>query len=244
MTASAPAAGGRALPILLSFVTAYVDAICYLALFKTFTAFIAGSVILLGTEVVHETDGGVTFDDSAVPIKLTVIVGYLAFTSLWVLLLRRLRHWPPLLVVLLGGEAVLLALFTAGGWQAAPLSGPQAVATLALALLAVLAMSLQSAVLELLLRGPVPTTVSAGNLTKLAALVLDGIRRHGGGPADAAGPRRLVGPFLAALLAFVAGAVAGALGYAEFGFPALIAPTVLLVLAALLAAAGRGRQVP
>ncbi|MFC3227921.1 DUF1275 family protein [Marinibaculum pumilum] len=251
MTASAPAGSARALPILLAYVTAYVDVTCYLALFNTFTAFIAGSVILLGTELIHETDGGVAFNDSTVPIKLTVVLGYLAFTTLWVLLLRRLRNWRPLLVVLLGVEAVLLALFTAGGWQTAPLAGPQAFATLSLALLAVLTMSLQSAIQEMLLRGPMPTSVSAGNLTKLAGLALDAMRRRRAGQLPEGGTRSLVLPFFAALLAFVVGAISGAYGYAEFGFPAMIAPTLLLALAALLATgaataapagAGQGRQ--
>jgi len=41
---------------MLSFISAFVDAICYLGLFRTFTAFITGTLIVLATEVV-QTDG-------------------------------------------------------------------------------------------------------------------------------------------------------------------------------------------
>ncbi len=242
MTRPDSAIGDRSLPLLLSFATAFVDVVCFLGLYRTFVSFISGSVIMIGVDIAHETDAGISFNDSTVPIKVFVVLSFLGCLALWVPLVRRLRGWPWLRPALLAAEAVLLAGLTVGGWAATPFTGPEEPATLAVAFVAVLAMSLQTATLTFLQLGKVPTALSSGHLIQFVLVSLETRRsgRRGEGLARA-GHAAI---HMLALLGFLAGGVAGAFGFVAYGFLALACPTALVLVAALLSLRKRPLAAP
>jgi uncharacterized membrane protein YoaK (UPF0700 family) len=154
-----------ALPVMLSFISAFVDAICYLGLFRTFTAFITGTLIILAAEVV-QTDGEFV-------TKIVVTVSFIASLFVWVLLIQHLFDRRNLRTILLATEATLLALYMIGGVLLSPLSGADSAETIVLAIVAVLAMSPQNAVMVLILHAHVPTTIMTGNLTRIMISTID-----------------------------------------------------------------------
>ena len=232
-----------ALSVILSFIAAFVDATCYLALFRTFTAFITGTMIILAAEVVHA-------DDEFIP-KLVVMIGFVVSLFGWVFLIQRCFTWRHLPAALLVTEAVLLMLYTSGGVLLGPLERPEGMATILLAVLAVLAMSLQNAVMAMILRAQVPTTVMTVNLTRFMIGFVAGLGRDRNGAANenaansrardnnARGkeetrrpPSGSVRNYAWVLAAFMVGALAGAYGFVQWGFIVVACPVILLFLLA------------
>jgi len=158
-----------------------VDAICYLGLFRTFTAFITGTLIILAAEVV-QTDGEFV-------TKIVVTVSFIASLFVWVLLIQHLFDRRNLRTILLATEAILLALYMIGGVLLSPLSGADSAETIVLAIVAVLAMSLQNAVMVLILHANMPTTYMTGNLTRIMISTIDIFRL---GKTDASHDREAI----------------------------------------------------
>ncbi len=218
-----------ALPVMLSFISAFVDAICYLGLFRTFTAFITGTLIVLATEVV-QTDGEFV-------TKIVVTVSFIASLFVWVLLIQHLFDRRNLRTILLATEAILLALYMICGVLLSPLSGADSAETIVLAIVAVLAMSLQNAVMVLILHAHMPTTIMTGNLTRF---IINTIDFFGLGKTDAPHDReaifktrRQLRHYSFVLGAFLVGALAGAYGYVQWGFLVLACPVLLLLALAV-----------
>jgi uncharacterized membrane protein YoaK (UPF0700 family) len=69
-------------PILLAFCACFVDVVCILGLFHTFTAFITGTLVVLCTEVFHKGDNAV--------LKLFVLAMFLVSTLFWFTTVTRL----------------------------------------------------------------------------------------------------------------------------------------------------------
>ncbi len=221
----------RALPILLSFVAAFIDVICYLALFRTFTAFVTGTLIILATELIHE--------DAELVTKIVVIVTFMASLVVWAVLIRLFAARRHLRSVLFGIEAALLALFMIVGSALSPLRASDAPETTAVAVIAVLAMSLQNAIMALVMRAHVPTTVMTGNLTRFVISTVD-IFGFGGvdarnDPEASFKTRRQLLHYVYVLAAFLLGAVLGAFGFEAFGFYAVACPVAILALLSVLA---------
>jgi uncharacterized membrane protein YoaK (UPF0700 family) len=123
-------------------------------------------------------------------------------------------------------EATLLAAFMAMALASAPFAGQDSPSAIATGLLAAAAMGVQNTAARTFMNGLPPTTVMTGNLMQIIVDVVDVLHRHGKLESKVDRLSRLV-PLM---LAFAAGAIGGAVGYATIGFVALTAP----ILAALV----------
>ncbi len=218
------AAAHLATPVVLAFVAAFVDVVCYLGLFRTFTAFITGNIIVLSAEFEHYDSGTLT--------KLLVLPTFAVAAAGWIVLIKRMRRGGAsvahLLIVM---EAALLTGFMLAGGLLSPLPGGNAWQTMLATLFAVLAMSLQNAMMMLVLHFHMPTTVMTGNLTRFIAHLLAAASSVSGPPiaTPANGPRWVdLLRYLAVVSAFCAGAGVGALGFSWLGFYGLALPVAIL----------------
>lgn len=205
------------LPAGLAFVAGYVDTLGFVALFGLFTAHVTGNFVLIGIALAQST--------GSVLLKLLVFPAFIAAvvaTRLLVLALERRgrARLRPLLVL----QALMLAGCALCGWWGAPFASDAAPPALAAGILGAAAMGVQNAAARLVLPTLTPTTVMTGNVTQLVIDSVDLLR----GAADAtakARARRFVGP----IVAFAAGAIAGAFGYVQLGFAVLLLPVALLL---------------
>ena len=204
----------------LAFVAGFVDAAAFVALAGLFTAHVTGNFVLIGAELVSTSSGVV-----AKLVALPTFVLAVAATRLIALSLER-RGIAPLRP-LLGVEAGVLAAFGAAGLALAPFASPDGAPAVLVGMLGVSAMGIQNAVGRLALGHVAATTVMTVNVTQT---VLDATDLLRGAGADAAGPR--LRRMLPAVLAFAAGALAGAFGVAAWSFGCLAIP--VLALAALM----------
>ena len=83
----APDATRRPSPTLihaaLAFCACFVDVVCVLGVFHTFTAFITGSFVLLWVDLVQ--------NHAQLPLKLIVIFSFTLFSLIWHALMHRMR---------------------------------------------------------------------------------------------------------------------------------------------------------
>ena len=219
------------LPVLLSFVAAFIDVICYLALFRVFAAFVTGTILILATDLVHE--------DGELATKIIVIATFMVSIFFWVILIRKFSGWRHLRPILFGIEAALLVLFMIAGEILSPLTVSNPPDTTVVAVIAVLAMSLQNTIMALVLHAHVPTTVMTGNLT---GFIISAVDIFGVGGTDvktdrdaAFKTRRQLLHYMYVLAAFVVGAALGAIGYVSIGFFATACPIVILIVLSVLA---------
>lgn len=217
------------IPILLSFIAAFVDVICYLALFRTFTAFITGTLIILASEVIHP--------DGVWMMKALVVLTFIMGLFLWLILLQKLKDWKYVRAAVLAVEAGLLGAFMISGMYFSPLLGADTPETILVALIAVFAMTLQNAVMAKIFHQHVPTTVMTGNFARFAISVIDIFgpeRASVDRDKDAAyKTRRQLRHYCYVLTAFSAGALAGAVSYNVGGFLALACPIIILIALAI-----------
>ena len=202
---------------LLAFTAGAVDTLGFIALFGLFSAHVTGNFVLIGAALTHDAVGLI-----GKLLALPVFIAGVALTRLWLL-----RH-PGGGRGVLSAQAGLLALFMAAGLLAVPFSHADSAAAILVGQLGVAAMALQNAAARTLFASLAPTTVMTGNVTQIVIDLVDLAKGQGG--ADARGRLK---KFLPAVLAFAAGALAGAFGFLHYGFWALVAPllTTLAVLA-------------
>ena len=210
----------------LSFTAGFVDTAAFIALFGLFTAHVTGNFVLIGAELVSSSTSGVL----AKLLALPAFVAAVAATRLVSLALER-RGMAPLRW-LLALEAVLLAGFCAAGVAGSPFASADGLDAILVGMLGVTAMGVQNAVARLSLSHLAQTTVMTGNVTQAVIDTVDLMR--GAVPADSPLRGRL-GRMMPAVLAFAAGAVAGAVGVATLSFWCLLLPVA--ILAALAATA-------
>ncbi len=226
--AHAAVSQGSGLAATLSFLAGYVDTLGFIALFGLFTAHVTGNFVLIGRELVQS--------EHDVLLKLLAFPTFVASVALTRLLLRawQRRRWPALRLALLL-QLLLLAGAAASGWHASPIAHAQAPWAMATGLLCVAAMALQNAYCKLLLPQLGATTVMTGNVTQLVIEVVDtALAVAQGESKSGAALLKLFWP----VLAFAAGAVAGALAVSRAGLAALLLPCLLLAgLAAISGAA-------
>lgn len=217
-------------PATLAFVSAYVDAICYIALYRTFAAFITGTGIVLAVEI---------FDRGDATMKTVVLAAFVATTIAWVLLIRRfLASHPMLLPILFGLEAAFILAFAVAGAGTAPFTGSDDPDAILVIVIAVVAMSLQNALMTTLLSHHVPTTVMTGNLGRFLVASLDLVSQPRGTTDDRpdVGPFRTrsdVARYALVIAGFAAGALAGAGCYYLAGFWAGVVPAVAIAVLAI-----------
>lgn len=219
--------------VLLSFVAGYVDTVGFVALFGLFTAHVTGNLVLIGAALVRSRHGLVTK-----LLALPVFVLVVGATALYAR--KRAAAGKPALPGALLAQLLFLGAFAAAGIAASPLSDADAPLAILAGLLGVCAMSVQNAASRLLMGELPPTTVMTGGVTQSA---IDAAQLLASAGTDAAARARLR-KFVPPVLAFAAGAIAGALLYASLGFAVLALPMAALAVVLRLGRAPRREGAP
>lgn len=209
---------------ILAFCACFIDVVCIVGLFHTFTAFITGTLVVLSTELFQTPE--------AAPLKLIVLGVFFISTLGWyALVLRMRRSGRGSLRMLLLIEAALLTSFMLIAALAAPLSGPLAIATLVAVSLSTFAMSLQNVVMSEILNFHAPTTIMTGNTIRLVSGLVDGWRGRREEGTDNA--RHRVRRHGRVIIAFTAGGLVGGYCMSQIGFWSLAIPVGLITLVGL-----------
>lgn len=229
----------RAAPIVLSFVAGHVDVISYLGLFHTFVAFVTGTVIILGEQLV--------VGDGQPLLKSVVLIGFIITTVAWVHLIRSQQERRLLIPILLIVEAGFLFIFFMLHQLIGPPDTQNDHVAILLALIGVTAMSLQNCLMALALRHHMPTTVMTGNLVRLLIFMLDAIKpgstKSTNQSNEASAPRTHLTNFVFVVFSFIAGILIGAFGFTVFGLDMMLLPAILLLLFSLVELAMRAQSV-
>jgi uncharacterized membrane protein YoaK (UPF0700 family) len=217
-----------AVPMVLSFCSAFVDVTCYLGLFHSFTAFITGTLVILCSELFRY--------DQFLWIRVLILATFLISAVAWIHIIKRLlRSRRRILRLGLGLESVLLLLFM-GSALALPVNAHVLAGGTTFALIfATLAMSLQNAVMQLVLNYHVPTTVMTGNFMRFLITTIE--RRGTVGPNDAMSVGKSSGPtthYGWSLLWFAIGGALGALCLTYVGFWGILVPAGVLAFIAIV----------
>lgn len=202
----------------LAFTAGFVDAAAFIALTGLFTAHVTGNFVLIGAELVS-TSSGVVAKLLALPVFILAV----ALTRLVTLVLERRGAAPlrPLLAL----EAAILIAFAVAGIALSPLGSPDGVAAITVGMLGVAAMGIQNGIGRLVIGHLAATTVMTVNVTQA---VIDLTDRLCGARANAQTNTRLKRT-LSAVLAFAAGALAGAFGVAALSFWSIFVPALILI---------------
>lgn len=215
------------LPIALSFVAGFVEAVCFVGLYYTFTAFITGSAMFLVIELLKPNGEYLT--------KLVVVVSFFIFTFAWAVMIRQLqRRARQLESILTALEAVLIAAFMVAGMALAPLESADAPATIIVAFVAVIAMSLHSTMFFMLLNKTPPTQFMTGNLTNFVVSAVDtaglGKKADPSNPAETLLTRFKLWHYPTVFVLFFSGVAVGAWSFMNYGFVVLAVPSVVLLV--------------
>jgi uncharacterized membrane protein YoaK (UPF0700 family) len=213
----------RLLPIALAFVAGFVDTCGFVALFGLFSAHVTGNFVLLGASLIRP-HAGVVAKLLALPVFMTAVAGTRLFLIRSGASARAVRD-------VLGAEVLFLGLFLATGVVAAPVVNADAGLAILAGMFAVIAMGVQNAASRTVFVALSPTTVMTGNVTQI---VLDCVDFAASPSAEVkAASRARLGKLIPPVVAFAAGAAAGAVGYGIAGFWCLLLPiaTIIVLLA-------------
>ena len=213
----------RSWPIIMVFILAYVEAICYLGLFHTLTGYISGATILLATEY-FRPDGNIN-------PKILVLLTFIPSTFVWVILKEHLSSWRYFASMLFTIEAGLLTLFVVFATKLAPLNSADAPETMLIVVISVLAMSLHNvhSLQVMPEKAQIAITGLFGNFASSTVHLLALLRTRKSTTAATTTFKQ----FLYPLIAFFGGAFLGALGFSSLGFIALAAPIATLTVMAV-----------
>ena len=220
--AVSPIAHVTAWPVIMLFILAYVEAVCYLGLFHTLTAYISGATILLATEF-FRPDGNIN-------LKILVLVAFVPSTFFWVILKEHFSVWRYFTSMLFVIEAGLLTLYMVIATNLTPLTSADATGTMLIVVISVFAMSLHNVHSLQVMPEKAKIAITglfvnfAGSTIHLLALLRTGKSTS----AATAAFRQLLYP----LIAFFGGAFLGAFGFSSLGFIALACPIAALVFMA------------
>ncbi|MBB5418777.1 YoaK family protein [Paraburkholderia atlantica] len=212
----------------LAFVAGYVDTLGFVALFGLFTAHVTGNFILIGSGLAG-AGSGLLIKWLAFPAFVAGIVGARLLDDR----LRQRAHGVRV-GALYFLQIVLLAAFMGAGLFAVPIVNADAPLTIACGLLGASSMGVQNAHGRLTARSVVANTVMTGNVTQAVIDVFD-LFALGTSEVERAIARGRLATTLPPVLAFAAGAGAGAAGWLAASFWALLLPLALLALVATLA---------
>lgn len=205
--------GPRVTTSALGFISGFVDTLGFIALFKLFAAHITGNVVLIAATLIDQHYG--------LAMKLLSIPTFiLAAIVTRTFIIRRERRRLDATAHVLLAEAVLLTAFMIAALAWSPFTDSESAAAIATGLLAAAAMGVQNTAARTFMSGLPPTTVMTGNLMQIIVDVVDVLHRHGKLEPKYDRLSRL----MPLVVAFTAGAVLGAVGYATIGFLALVAP--------------------
>ena len=210
-------------PVIMVFILAYVEAVCYLGLFQTLTGYISGAAILLATEF-FQTDGDVI-------TKTLVLVAFVPSTFFWVILKEHCSGWRYFAPMLFVVEASLLTLYMVVAINLSPLPGGGAPETMLIVVISVLALSLHNVHSQQVMpeKAPIAITVLFGNFASSTVHLLALLRTGKPTAAASAAFKQLLYP----LAAFFGGAFLGAFGFTSLGFMVLACPIAILIVMAV-----------
>jgi uncharacterized membrane protein YoaK (UPF0700 family) len=209
---------GHTLPIALAFIAGFVDTCGFVALFFLFSAHVTGNFVVLGASLVLP-HAGVVAKLLALPVFILAVAGTRLYLLRFAGSARLERH-------VLAIEFLFLGLFLAAGLAAAPIVAADAPLAVLTGMLAVTAMGVQNAAARTVFVSLSPTTVMTGNVTQV---VLDCVDYCLSGDAPLrSGARARLAKFGPPVLAFAAGAVAGALLYRVAGFWCVLLPMAII----------------
>lgn len=206
---------------LLAFTAGFVDTAGFIALFGLFTAHVTGNLVLIGASMV-DFRPGILGKLLALPVFVLAVAGARMFV------LHREARGRDAGIGLLVGQTFFLAAFLAAGVAATPMVDADAPITILVGQCAVIAMAVQNAATRTVFAGMAPTTVMTGNVTQVVIDLVDLVSSPGARGTVTARLKKMAPP----VLTFAFGALAGALGYAAFGFWCLAAPisSVIVIL--------------
>lgn len=227
-----PAAGSVSfeLPLLLSFIGGFVDALGYLALQGLFSAHVTGNFVTLGAALVSGSSG-VLGKVLALPVFCAVIlIARLAGNHLRTRGRAVLRRMILIELALLIAAAVLALRF-------GPFPSGDSASALATGQLLVAAMAIQNAAHRVHLASAPPSTIMTSSTTQvmidLGDLLYVGVR------SAAAELKQRIVRTAAAIMVFAAGCAASALSFAALRVVAFAIPPVLALGALALALRAR-----
>ncbi|MCG5072751.1 YoaK family protein [Paraburkholderia tagetis] len=211
---------------ILAAIAGYVDTLSFVALFGLFTAHVTGNFVLIGA--------GVAGFGQGVMLKLIVFPAFVCGVVLSSLLVRSLsgQHARQGARLLHAVQAVLMFGFCFAGVWATPVSTPDSLPAIVAGVVGAIAMGVQNAHPKLINRPGVPNTVMTGNVTQAILDVVD-MLSAGTDESVRATARARFAKMMPAIVAFAAGAVAGAMGWRYVGFWALLVPACALLGLAL-----------
>ena len=217
---------------LLAGIAGYVDTLSFVALFGLFTAHVTGNFVLIGAEAAGFGEG--------VFMKLMAFPAFVAGVVVSSVLVKSVSPATPNRAAcrLYAVQAALMLAFCLAGIVVSPVVHADNGPVIVCGMIGATAMGVQNAHGRLVARPGVPNTVMTGNVTQAVLDTIVVLSTQESGDAQAVARTRL-GKMLPTILAFAAGAIAGALAYRHFGFCALLLPFGVLVW---LAAHARGKQ--
>ncbi len=225
IAAARDASRPTAVAALFALTAGFVDTVGFVALFGLFTAHVTGNFVMIGAAFVGAHEGII-----GKLLALPVFVLAVAATRLFILV--RERDGRDAARPVLIGQLLFLILFLGCGMALAPFQHGDGATTILTGMCAVVAMAIQNAASRTVFAALAPTTVMTGNVTQI---VIDLVDLAAG---EAPGAKARLGKMLPPVMTFAAGALIGALGYAVFGYPALVLP--ILAIAAILVLHRRG----
>jgi uncharacterized membrane protein YoaK (UPF0700 family) len=213
----------RALPLVLSLIAGSTDTISFLGLNGLFTAHITGNVVILAAHLITGDPAIVSYV-LAVPVFMAVLL----LTSLFANELERsgvatLRILLSLQLMLLVGFLMLSVVY------AARLDSALAVVT---GMIGVAAMAVQTALVQVSLKGTPSTGVMTTNVTHFVVALAELLARSDPGMAERA--RKRMSHIFPVIAGFVLGCALGAALEKAWGLRSLGLPTALALLAVML----------
>jgi uncharacterized membrane protein YoaK (UPF0700 family) len=220
----------RTASLLLSFVAGYVDSSTFLALFGFFIAQLTGSFVTVGAQIAQR-EHGLLLTTFAIPTFL--IAG--AATTLLVEFAGKHRGSPFAWSAALEGG--LLTAFLIVGTIAEPFAYPNAPLAVAAGLFGLSAMGVQSAAVQLVMRGMPSTNVMTTNTTHIAVLATQTLlawharrrARDDRSAAQLASTGERLQAVLRVAAGFLTGTIAGALLYSMMALWALLVPIAIIL---------------
>jgi uncharacterized membrane protein YoaK (UPF0700 family) len=209
--------------LFLSFVAGYVDSSTFLALFGFFVAQLTGSFVTVGTQIAQREEG-ILLTIFALP---TFLIAGMA-TTLLVEIVGERRGSP--LAWTLALEGALLTAFLIAGTMGEPFVYPNAPLAVAAGLFGLSAMGVQSAAVQLIMRGMPSTNVMTTNTTHIAVLATQmllawrarNIARDERASAQLTSTSERLKAVLRVAAGFLIGTMAGALVYSRMALLALV----------------------
>jgi uncharacterized membrane protein YoaK (UPF0700 family) len=217
--------GTRLLPLALSLIAGSVDVISFLGLGGLFAAHITGNLAIMAAHIV--TGGSARLAEI---VSVPVFIGALCLTRVLAAGLESLRV-PTLRPLLMLQLALLAAAFVLCATAGSPLDIDSPAAVFA-SMLAVSAMAVQNALVQVSLEGAPATAVMTTNITRFVADI--GTIMLAPESPEIAGARNRATHSWQAILGFAAGCALGAACEARFGIWSLLLPTGIALLAVAL----------